>query len=407
MMGPASSSSFRDRPAHPLSHATILQIVPDLQSGEVLRTMLDITTALTEAGATSLIACEGGRMVSELQAKGGIWIPFPAGARNPLTMALNVRRLAHLIEAERVDLIHAHSRAPGWVAYGATRLTKTPFVTTFHPSYATQNTLKLRYNSVMARGDAVITSSLQTADLIARLYPPASGRVYVVHHGTDFRLFAPNAVHPSQVEALRREWRAAPDDRIVLLAGRLTPGKGQKVLIEAARLLIASGLVGTKFILAGDDLGRGSHGRELDKLIEKARLKGIVARAADCEDRPAALLAASVAVVPSTEPQALGRVPVEAQAMGTPVVVSDLGAAAEIVLAPPAVEASARTGWLVPPGDAIALARAISAALGLGAAARDALSLRARAHVTRHFSHEHISSETLAIYAALLEPGGR
>jgi glycosyltransferase involved in cell wall biosynthesis len=225
----------------------------------------------------------------------------------------------------------------------------------------------------------------------------------VIHRGTDFSVFSPATVGPERVEALRKAWNVAPHERIVLLAARLTGWKGQKVLVEAAARLRDQGLSDVGFVLAGDPQGRDSYVKELDSLIGSHKLKGIVRRVGHCADMPAAFLAASVVTVPSTEPEAFGRSAVEAQAMGTPVVVSDLGAVPETVLAPPAVPAQERTGWRVPAGDAGGLADAIGSALSLGATARAALAHRARAHVERHFSLERMVASTLEVYAALLE----
>jgi len=396
------------QPFSPISHRpiagrTILQIIPELSAGGAERTTIDIAAALAQAGARALVASEGGRLVSELQAVGGVWIPFPAKTKNPISMFLNSRRLARIIRNEGVDIIHARSRAPAWVAYGAARLTKTPFVTTYHGAYSGNSSFKLRYNSIMARGDAVIANSHFTAGLITRLYPSATDHLRVIHRGTDFRRFHNGSVDPARVRKLRESWGVAPDERIVLLAARLTNWKGQKVLIQAARLLKERGLLDTKFILAGDDQGRSAYVAELDQMIESFGLKGIVCRVGHCTDMPAALSAATVVTVPSTEPEAFGRSAVEAQAMGTPVIVSNLGAVPETVLAPPDVEPQARTGWRVPPGDAEALAKALETALNLGATARDALSHRAISHVKRHFSLEHMCEQTLDIYDSLLE----
>jgi glycosyltransferase involved in cell wall biosynthesis len=399
-----SANGLTGRGAHPLAGLTILQIIPELNTGGAEAAAIDIAAALAEVGAKALVASEGGRLVSELQAKGGIWLPFPARTKNPLAMALNERRLVHLIVNESVALVHARSRAPAWVAYGATRRTKTPFVTTYHGAYSGNGVLKLRYNSIMAKGDVVIANSAYTARSIAKLYPFAAGYIRVIERGIDFRVFNPQDVDPARVQNLRNVWDVATEERIVLLAGRLTAWKGHKILIEAARLLTAAGLSGTKFILAGDNQGRTSYVKEIDAAIAKAGLEGRVRRTGHCTDMPAALLAAAVVVIPSTEPEAFGRVAAEAQAMGTPVIVSDLGGLPEIVLAPPDIDLALRTGWRVPAGDAKALAVAIFNALSLGATARDALSLRARTHVLRQFSVERMQAETLAAYAALTRP---
>ena len=386
-----------------LAGRTILQIIPDLDAGGAERTTIDVAAALVDAGARALVACRRGRLVSELQAKGGLWIEFPAAAKNPVTMALNVGKLARLIRAESVDIVHARSRAPAWVALGATRMTRTPFVTTYHGSYSGESPVKIFYNSVMARGDAVIANSEFTASQIVLKHAFAGPRVRVIQRGTDMRLYAPAAVAPERVQRLRDQWGVAPGAPIVLLAARLTGWKGQRVLIDAARLLVERGFTDTRFILAGDPQGREAYRAELEQRIAAAGLTGIVRIVGHCDDMPAALLAATVVAVPSTEPEAFGRVAVEAQAMGTPVVVSDLGAVAETVLTPPRVEPGARTGWRAPAGDAAALAVMLEQALSLGASAREALASRARAHVETRFSLELMCAETLDVYAALLE----
>lgn len=385
-----------------LEGRTVLQIIPRLDAGGAERTTIDVAAALVEAGARALVASEGGRLASELQAVGGVLLPFPAATKNPFAMALNARKLARLMIAERVDIVHARSRAPAWVALGAARIVERPFVTTFHGAYSGKSALKLRYNSVMARGDKVIANSHFTAELIVKHYPWARDRVEVIHRGTDLRVFSPGQVDGARVARMRQAWGVAPHERVVLLAARLTGWKGQKVLIEAASRLRAEGLDDVRYVLAGDAQGRESYVRELDALIEQRGLKGVVLRVGHCTDMPAVLLAASVVAVPSTEPEAFGRSAVEAQAMGAPVVVSDIGAVPETVLAPPQVTADLRTGWRVPPGDAAALADALRGALALGATAREALARRARAHVEAHFSLGEMTRRTLDVYLGLL-----
>ncbi|MCB5174044.1 glycosyltransferase family 4 protein [Microvirga lenta] len=388
---------------HPLAGRTILQIIPELEAGGAERTTVDIAEGLAQAGARALVATEGGRLVGELQAKGGVWIPFRAATKNPFSMMVNVRRLARICYHERVALIHARSRAPAWVALGAARSLNLPFVTTYHGSYSGRSSVKVLYNSVMARGDAIIANSYYTGDLIRSVYPQAADRIRVIHRGTDFSVFSPSAVAPERVENLRKVWNVAPHERIVLLAARLTGWKGQKILIETAAKLRDQGVRDVAYILAGDPQGRDSYVRDLENLIEARKLTGVVRRVGHCTDMPAAFLAASVVTVPSTEPEAFGRSAVEAQAMGTPVVVSDLGAVPETVLSPPAVQSHERTGWRIPPADADALAEAVGEALGLGASARIALGARARAHVEHHFSLERMVASTLDVYSEQLE----
>lgn len=384
-----------------LAGRTILQIIPELNAGGAERTAIDVAAALVASGARALVACEGGRLVSELQARGGLWIPFPAKTKNPLRMALNVGKLSKLIARERVDLVHARSRAPAWVALGAAKRASVPLVTTYHGAYAGKSALKVQYNSVMARGDAVIANSLFTRDRILTAHPFAKDRIVVIHRGADLRAFQPDRVAPSRVQGLRQEWGVEPGDRIVLLAARLTAWKGQRVLIDAAKLLKDRGFNDVRYILAGDEQGRTGYARELDERIAAAGLEGMVRRVGHCADMPAAFLAAAAVCVPSVEPEAFGRSAVEAQAMGAPVVVTDIGAAPETVLAPPEAGENERTGWRIPPNDAAALANALTQTLALGASQRDALASRARRHVESHFSVETMCARTLSVYAGL------
>lgn len=397
---------FRNSPIEvPLDRSiagrTVLQIIPDLQSGGAERSAVDMAQALAQAGARSLVACRGGRMVSELQSKGGIWLPFPAATKNPFAMALNSVRLARVLRDEGVDIVHARSRAPAWVAYYAARQANARFITTYHSAYSGTSSIKRRYNAIMAAGDIVIANSRFTARRIEQFHPEASGRVAVVPRGVDLRQFSPLAVEPQRVERLRADWRVEPHQRLVLLPARLTARKGHFVLIEAAKRIKALGFDDVRFILAGN--ARSDEFRQnLERRIEKEGLSSAIRAPGFCADMPAAYLAAAVTVVPSTEPEAFGRVAVEAQAMGAPVVVSDIGAAAEIVLAPPEAGAPQATGWRVPPGDAEALAGAIVEALTLTASAREALNMRARDFVRGRFSIESMCAATLSLYETLL-----
>jgi glycosyltransferase involved in cell wall biosynthesis len=385
-----------------LQGRTILQVIPSLDAGGAERTAIDIASGLVEAGARALVASEGGRLVAELQAQGGEWIRFPAATKNPAKLALNILRMKRLCREEGVAIIHARSRAPAWTALRAARSLGVPFVTTYHGIYSGTAGPKLFYNSIMARGDVVIANSRYTADVISRLYPWAAARLEVIHRGTDLSLFAASSVSPERVEKLRAAWGVAPGQRVVLLAARLTGWKGQKLFIEAARRLLAEGLPDTAFVMAGDAQGRDNYVRELDQLIAAHGLRDAVKRVGHCTDMPAAFLAAHAVAVASIEPEAFGRVAVEAQAMGTPVIVTDLGAVPETVLAPPDVPAGARTGWRVPPSDAGALAEGIAAALSLRASQRSAMQARARAHVEAHFSLPGMVDKTLRVYENLI-----
>jgi len=251
----------------------------------------------------------------------------------------------------------------------------------------------------------VIAHSHHTAAMIAKAYPWAWPQVHVIGAGVDFHDYSPGIVEPERVARLRQHWNVAAHEHIVLLAARLSGLKGHKILIEAAHLLTRQGLTHTRFILTGEASARGST-RELDALIAKYQLQGIVQRIGRCPDLPAAYLSAAVVVIPATEPEAFALTAVEAQALGTPVIVADTGAVAETVMAPPDVSPEARTGWRVPPNNAQKLAEAVLQGLALGASARDAIGMRARQHVIRTFSMDQMTSRILELYTAMVERAG-
>ena len=388
-----------------LSGTTILQIIPELNAGGAERTAVDIAAAVVAAGGRALIASEGGRLGPEAEAAGAECVDFPAATKNPARMLANATRLASLVRERNVALIHARSRAPAWSALIAARRTGLPLVTTYHGAYRRGGALKNLYNSVMARGDAVIANSRFVADMIAERHAFAD-RIDVVYRGTDLSAFDPAHITPERIERLRARWAVAPDRRIVLLAARLTGWKGQTILIDAAAKLAAAGLDDVDFVLAGDAQGRESYRQGLIDRMLRAGLGHRVRLVDHCEDMPAAFALADVVTAPSTDAEAFGRSAVEAQALGKPVVVSDLGAAPETVLAPPDTPAEIRTGWRVPAGDPDALARGLAEALALTPEARQALAERARQHVQRRFSLEAMTSATLAIYNRLTLDAG-
>jgi glycosyltransferase involved in cell wall biosynthesis len=396
---------FEGGATHQLAGATVLQLIPDLEENPAARAAIDIAVALGEAGARALIACRGGRLAAELQARGGIFVPFPSYTKNPLAMALNARRLAHILAAERADMVHVRSRALGWVAYGAARMTKTPLITSFHSGRQSSNPVTMRYNSVLARGDIVLADSDYAGRLARKLHAPAAGKIRIVHQGIDCRIFAQEYVTPERVQAVRRQWNAGAHEQIVLFPAPVTHASGYKSVIEAALLLSRSGIDGVKFILAGSGKESRALNRSIDRAIAREGLQGMVSRAS-LGDRPAAYLAAAAVAVPAAGAQALGETVIQAQAMGTPVIAANVGAAPEMVLAPPAVAESSRTGFLVKPGDAAALALSIAKVLSLGASASGQLSERAKKHAGACFSMEQSRARTLDAYAALWR-GGR
>lgn len=383
----------------------ILQVIPTLETGGAERTAVDIGNALTAHGWTSLVASAGGRMLDRLTAGGSRHITLPLDSKNPITIWRNAGRLAKLIKDEDIAIIHARSRAPAWSALIAARRTGIPFVTTYHGSYNQKSQLKAWYNSVMARGDVVIANSGWTRDLILSRNPWAKDQVQVVHRGTDLEEFSPKSVSEDRCQALRDSWGVQKSDTVVVKLARMTSWKGHDVLINAVAQVVGD-FPKLKVVLAGDAQGRTEYIAGLEQTIARLGLQDNVFLPGHCDDPAAAVAVSDLVVVASTQAEAFGRAAVEAGALERPVIVSNIGAVEETVLAASDVGEADFTGWKVPPGDADGMAQALLEALKLPAKARRAIGKRARAHAQTNFSLQQMCDKTLAIYKELLARSG-
>jgi glycosyltransferase involved in cell wall biosynthesis len=373
----------------------VLQVVPALVTGGVERGTVEIAGALVRAGWRAIVASEGGPMVHEIERAGGEHVTLPLASKNPVVIYRNIGRLARLIEDRQIDLVHARSRAPAWSALYAAKRTGRPFVTTLHNVYGGGSAPKKLYNSVMTRGDRVIAISHFVAEHAIRTYQLDPGRVTVIHRGVDLVRFDPNAIHPSRLIALAKEWRLGDGIPVIMLPGRLTRWKGHAELLDAVALLKRRDM---QVIFVGDDRQHPAFRKELEQRIARLDLGGVVHMVGDTRDMPAAYMLADVVVSASTAPEGFGRIVVEAQAMGRPVIATDHGGARETIV-------RGETGWLVPPGDAAALAQALEQALALSARDRVMLAARCRTAMAEGFDARFMGEATLDLYTELLFPG--
>lgn len=387
----------------PVSNPTILQIIPELDTGGAELSTIEIAQAVASAGGRALVVSEGGRLASHLAEVGGELIFFPAATKNPLRMLYNGERLAMVIRKRNVDLVHARSRAPAWSALYAARKAGVPFVTTYHGAYNENGPFKKLYNSVMARSDIVIANSRYTANLVEQRYKTESNKIRIIYRGVDGKHYDPANVSDDDVAKLRSAWGVEAGRRIVLHPARLTGWKGQAVVIEAARLLKERGqLDDTVFVLAGDSQGRTRYLDQLREQISSSGLTDHIKLPGHVSDMRTAFASAHAAIVASIEPEAFGRTATEAQVMGCPVIATNIGAPPETVLSEPVVEASAATGWLIEPNSPETLARALSQALNLTPDKRDEVGKRAREHVLESFTLDLMKKQTLGVYDELL-----
>ena len=371
----------------------VLQIIPSLVSGGAERGTIELAGSLVAAGWTAYVASAGGPLVHRLARVGAIHLTLPLASKNPLVIRRNAAALRAIIQRHRIDIVHARSRAPAWSAWLAARAAKRRFVTTFHNAYDTDLPLKRWYNSVMARGERVIAISQFVGDHVAEVYGVGPDRLRVIPRGVDLALFDPLKVRGERVVALAERWRVPDDAKVVMLPGRLTRWKGGLDLIAAVAKLERRDLC---VLLVGAEQHHGFR-RELEKAIGRQGLGGMFRVVEDCRDMPAAYALADVVVSASTDPEGFGRVIVEAQAMGKPVVATDHGGARETIVA-------GVTGWLAAPSDPAALASAIGEALALDPAQRRAFAHRARSHVGTAYTREAMCSKTIDVYEELLFP---
>jgi len=366
---------------------TVLQVLP----GGVERGALEIARAVVEAGGRALVASAGGRLEGRLRACGAETIVGPFDSKNPLTILRNARRLVEIIRAEPVDVVHARSRAPAWSAWAAARRAGAPFVTTWHGVYGAREPFKKLYNGVMARGRPTIAISQFVADMIARDYGLDPRNIALIPRGADMDAFAEERVSGERTVALARAWGLveAPQP-LVMLPSRLSRWKGLEDFVNAAAAVKARRGPDFIFVIVGGDGGSGY----AERLFQQARDLGcldVIRIVGACDDMPAAYKLAAVVVSASTQPEAFGRVAVEAQAMGRPVIATDHGGARETV-------AHGRTGWLYPPGDARALAEAVAQALALDPSARAHMGMAGRARVASRFTVAAMQRATLDVY---------
>jgi glycosyltransferase involved in cell wall biosynthesis len=373
----------------------VLQVIPELSAGGAERSALDVAAAVKRAGGRALVASRGGRLEGELAVLGGELLRLPVHSKNPFLQAANALRLAGVIQAESVDVIHARSRAPAWSALGAARLTGCIFVTTYHGTYNARSALKRFYNSIMARGDAVVANSHFIAERIRAEHGALAKEIVVIPRGVDTAAFDPGAVALERVAAVRAAWGVSGDRPVVLMPGRLTRWKGQVVMIEAFAALKARGGPPADLVLPGDEQGRTGYRAELAALIESCRMDEFVRLPGHCSDMPAAYAAADVVVSASIEPEAFGRIAVEGALMARPVIAADHGGARETV-------ENGVGGRLVPPGDAAAMADALRDILELSPAARLAMGSRGAERAQSLYSVEAMQAGYLRLYEKLI-----
>lgn len=370
----------------------ILQLLPALGDGGVERSTVEMVGYLRGKGIANFVASGGGDLVTAVEAGGATHVVLPVGRKSPWSIIGNAFAVAKLIDREAIDIVHARSRAPAWAGWLATRLARRRcrFLTTFHGVYGHGNALKRFYNRVMLRGPLVVANSQFIRDHIETVYGYPKDRIVVAARGIEPNLFDPASVGAEQRAAIRHEFGVGDGEPMLIMVSRITGWKGHAVLVDAlARLADRP----WRLVLVGS--GNERTIADLKARIDGHGLATRIVLAGSRRDVPALLAAADIAFSASTEPEAFGRAAIEAEAMETPVIATDHGGSRETVL-------PGRTGWLVTPGDAEAMARAIGEALATPSRLKE-MGRAGRAFVLENYTTTRMLEQEFSAYRRLMD----
>src|SRR5262245_4213728 len=315
----------------------VLIAVPTLDGGAADAGAVELVRILSDAGDHAIVASRAGRLVADVTTAGGEFVAVDVSSNNPVVMLRSAYLLTRLARERRCAAIHALGRAAAWSAYMAARLCDVPFVTSWYKGFREQNLFKRRYNSIMARGDHVIASSEQIAQLINDRYGTPWEKISVVPCSIDLDRFNPDNVTRERVEAVRTAWGVTRETKVILITGRILRRKGHHVVVKAVKRLKEMGLKDFLCIFVGEDRGRTRYTGELWDLVLTTGTMDVIRMASPVADLPAAYATASVVVSAAVQPEGVQRAIREAKAMARPVIVSDLGAGPDVVLTAPAV----------------------------------------------------------------------
>ena len=402
-LAPLEDAASQATVAAPSRQLTTLIVTPSLHAGAADSGTIQLVRILASAGHRPIVVSSGGRLVGDVTAAGATFIPMNVDRANPIAIVRNALALARIVRDERCDVVHAHARAPAWSAYYAARRAGVPFLTSWYKGFRQQNLFKRLYNGVMARGDCVVAISDQIAELVVERYKTPWDRITVIPASIDFERFDPARVSQDRIDAVRSAWGVQGDTKVVLAVGRMLRRKGHHVVVDAVRRLKEMGLKDFMCVFVGEDQGKSRYSGELWDLVLATGTTEVIRMAGATDDLPAAFAASTVVVNAANQPEGLQRAILEAQAMAKPVVVSDLGAGPDAVLAPPAVAEDRMTGLRFSAGDSVALAAALVRLFSLPPPARAAVGARGRAWVLANFNAEAAAEPTLRLYEQMAE----
>ena len=383
------------------SKMKILQVIPKLGYGGAETGCYDLAHYLTENGCKSYIITSGGALLKYVKKDKVRVIRLPVQSKNPLIMLFNAIAIFFIIWFLNISIVHARSRAPAWSCWLATKFTRSKFVTTFHGTYNFSNPIKKFYNSVMVRSDLVIGGSNFIFEHVYLNYgdyfKDKKRKFLVIFRGINTDFYNPKKVDQNKLEKKMKEWKVDKEKFIILLPGRLTRWKGQEVFIDALNILNQQYNIKSFFaIILGDDQGRKVYSKKLESLTERHRLNNNLIFVPKCEEMPIAYEMANVVVSASIEPEAFGRISVEAQSMQKAIIASNIGGSKETII-------NDKTGFLIEAGNSNALAEKLIEAMNMDHWTLQSIGIEGRKNVLKKFDIDRMCFSTFSEYKKLLE----
>jgi len=379
----------------------VLQVIPKLGYGGAETGCYDLAHFLPEQGCKSFIVTSGGVLLKFIKKEKVKVFRLPVQSKNPILILFNAIIISLIILIYNINIIHARSRAPAWSCLIATKITSRKFVTTFHGTYNFSNRFKKFYNSVMVRSHLIIAGSNFIFSHINENYGDfflnRKRKLLVIFRGINANYFNPQKISLSKIEKFSKKNSIDRDKFIILLPGRLSFWKGQKIFIEALKLLSEqNNNQPFEGIIIGDDQGRSVYKKQLIALVERYRLKKIIKFIDHCDEMPVAYKIANLVCSCSSEPEAFGRVSVEAQSMGIPIVASDIGGSTETIV-------KDKTGFLFKSGDSNALTNAIIMVMQKDYNSLKSIGFEGRKNVLKRFDVDKMCQTTFTEYKKLIE----
>ena len=381
------------------SNLKVLQVIPKLGYGGAETGCYDIAHYLPENGCKSFIVTSGGELLKFVDKNKVKVFKLPVQSKNPILILINAIILTFIILFNNISIVHARSRAPAWSCLIASKITSRKFVTTFHGTYNFKSNLKKLYNSVMVRSDLIIAGSNFIFSHIKENYSNylnQKKKLLVVFRGINVDYFDPTTKLETEEKKLLKQWEIEKDKKIILLPGRLTTWKGQEVFIEAINLVnIELGYEAFYAVILGSDQGRDLYKKKLIRLSEQYRLTKQLRFINHCKDMALAYKVSDIIVSASIEPEAFGRVSVEAQSMEKPIIASNIGGSNETVV-------DEKTGYLFKAGDAKSLSQKILKTLTIDETQLKLIGIEGRKNIVQKFNVEKMCFSTYSEYKRLL-----